>query len=76
MVEEDAVNHPNHYNQYPIECIEIAELMNFNKGNALKYIWRAGSKGDSTKEIEDLRKAAVYATREADRLEKLNVTRV
>lgn len=39
--------------------------MNFNRGNAIKYIWRAGSKGD---EIEDLRKAAWYVGREIERL--------
>lgn len=39
--------------------------MNFNVGNAVKYLWRAGNKGDH---IEDLRKAAWYVQREIDRL--------
>ncbi|MGA4541314.1 DUF3310 domain-containing protein [Uniformispora flossi] len=63
----DAVNHPSHYNQHPVECIVIAETMSFCQGNALKYLWRAGSKGP---EIEDLKKAAWYVQREIDRLEQ------
>lgn len=65
----DAVNHPSHYSNYAsgVECIDVAEHMNFNRGNALKYIWRAGSKGS---EIEDLEKAAWYINREILRLKK------
>lgn len=42
----DSVNHPPHYNAHPsgIECITITEHMNFNIGNAIKYLWRAGLK--------------------------------
>lgn len=48
------INHPDHYNQHPtgIECIRIVEHFNFNLGNAIKYIWRAGLK--SANAIEDL----------------------
>jgi len=55
----DPVNHPQHYTQHPsgIECIAITRHMNFNLGNAIKYIWRAGLKGNS---VEDLKKAAWY----------------
>lgn len=62
----DPIN-PDHYRQHPagIECIEITEHMNFCLGNAIKYIWRAGKKGDA---IEDLRKAAFYIDREIKRL--------
>jgi hypothetical protein len=65
----DQVNHPKHYNSHPagVECIDVVEHMPFNVGNAIKYLWRAGLKADA---VEDLRKAAWYATREADRLEK------
>jgi hypothetical protein len=42
--------------------------MSFCLGNAVKYIWRAGLKGDAA---EDLRKAAWYLQREISRLEKL-----
>lgn len=63
----DAVNHPPHYNSHPsgVECVTIAEHFNFNLGNALKYLWRAGLKGDA---VEDLRKAAWYLAREIARL--------
>lgn len=61
----DPVNHPSHYTQYPHEVIEFTEHMNFNKGNAVKYISRAGFK-DVDKEIEDLEKAAWYINREIE----------
>jgi predicted esterase YcpF (UPF0227 family) len=65
----DAVEHPAHYTASPsgVECIDVVEHMNFNRGNAVKYIWRAGAKGD---EVEDLRKAAWYLAREIERLKK------
>ena len=55
----DPVNHPAHYTSHPsgVEAIDITRHMNFNLGNAVKYIWRAGLKGDS---IEDLQKARFY----------------
>ena len=36
----DEVNHPPHYNSHPmgIECIDVVEFMNFNLGNAIKYV--------------------------------------
>lgn len=68
-VKQDSVNHPKHYTSHPsgVECITVVEHMNFNRGNAMKYIWRAGEKGD---ELEDLRKARWYLEREIQRLEK------
>jgi hypothetical protein len=65
---DDPVDHPKHYTSHPsgIECIQITEHMNFNLGNALKYIWRAGEKGG----VEDLRKARWYLDREIARLAK------
>lgn len=67
----DNVNHPSHYESVVngIECIDVTENFNFNRGNAIKYIWRAGHK-DKSKEIEDLRKAAWYINREILRLQK------
>ena len=61
----DNVNHPKHYNQGKIEVIEFIEdkKLNFNRGNAVKYIARAGIK-DPSKEIEDLEKARWYLARE------------
>jgi hypothetical protein len=63
----DSVNHPSHYNDHPrgIECIDVVEEFNFNVGNAMKYLWRAGLKGDL---IEDLKKARWYVDREIERL--------
>ena len=63
----DNVNHPKHYTEHPsgIECIEITEHMNFCVGNAIKYLWRAGLKGE---QVEDLRKARWYIDREIARI--------
>jgi hypothetical protein len=63
----DPVNNPAHYTNHPsgIECIQVTEHMNFNRGNAVKYIWRCGDKG---KPEEDLRKAIWYLEREIARL--------
>lgn len=70
----DAVNHPSHYTSYKgIEVIQLTEQMNFCKGNAVKYIARAGLK-DPSKEIEDLEKACWYINREIERLEGLKST--
>lgn len=65
---DDPVNHPRHYTRHPsgVECITITEWMNFNLGNALKYIWRAGEKANT---IEDLKKGRWYLDREIQRLE-------
>lgn len=81
---EDNVNHPKHYNNHPsgVECITITEHMNFNVGNAIKYLWRAGMKASPSpvmnatevverakeKHLEDLCKAAWYINREINRL--------
>jgi hypothetical protein len=67
MSEHDPVNHPSHYTTHPsgIECIQITRHMNFNRGNAVKYIWRAGDKGN---EIQDLQKAVWYLQDEIKRL--------
>jgi len=66
-----STNHPLHYNHLPveIECIDVVEHMNFNQGNAIKYIWRAGMKGDV---IEDLEKAIWYLRREVQRIESFD----
>ena len=65
----DNVNHPAHYTAYQgIEVIQLTEQMNFCRGNAVKYIARAGLK-DPDKEVEDLRKAIWYLEREIARIE-------
>src|SRR5699024_6249750 len=65
----DMINHPPHYTQHPsgVECIEITEWFTFGLGNVIKYVWRAGLKGDGP--LEDLRKAKFYLEREIERLE-------
>jgi hypothetical protein len=65
--EKEMVDHPSHYNQ-GIETIEYIESwsMNFNTGNVIKYVTRAGYKND---QLEDLKKAMWYLQREIDRIE-------
>lgn len=65
----DPVNHPPHYTSDPsgIECIQITRHRNFNIGNAIKYLWRAGLKEDA--KVQDLRKAIWYIEDEIKRLE-------
>ena len=67
---DNAINHPPHYTAHPsgIECIQITEHMNFNLGNAVKYIWRDGLKSPNA--IEDLKKSRWYIEREIAKLEK------
>lgn len=64
----DMVEQPPHYRGHPSgkECIDITEHFNFCRGNAIKYLWRAGKKGN---EIEDLKKAKWYVEREIKRLQ-------
>ncbi len=65
----ETINHPAHYNSNPsgVEAIQVCEHMSFNAGNAMKYIWRAGLKGDA---VEDYRKAIWYLEREIGRISK------
>ena len=62
-MKNDAVNHPSHYNNGQIECIDAIkaaltdeEFRGFCKGNVLKYTWRERHKGGN----ESLKKAAWY----------------
>lgn len=75
MAKKDNVNHPKHYTSDPsgIECIDITRHRNFNVGNSIKYLWRAGLKIDAdkssiNKQIEDLEKAVWYIVDEIHRL--------
>ena len=71
----DMVNHPPHYTSLgarcecgrPIECIDVVEHMMKCRADVIKYVWRAGLKGDA---IEDLRKARWMLDREIRRLER------
>lgn len=67
----DNVSHPSHYTGHPsgIECIQVTEHLSFCRGNAIKYLWRAGQK-DRAKEIEDMKKAIWYIEREISLLER------
>lgn len=64
----DNVNHPAHYTKHPsgVECIQITQHMDFNLGNAMKYIWRCDLKKDA---IEDLKKAQWYISQEIKKRE-------
>jgi Protein of unknwon function (DUF3310) len=65
----DEVNHPAHYRlANGAQVIDVTENLSFNRGNAVKYICRAGNK-DGTDELTDLHKARWYLNREIDRVE-------
>ena len=67
----DSVNHPPHYNQGGIECIEAIKaalgdgFVSYLRGNCIKYLWRCEHKGG----IEDLKKAAFYLDRAIKEME-------
>lgn len=67
----EAVNHPAHYGgeDNPYEAIKVIEAwgLNFNLGNTVKYVSRAGKK-DAL--LQDLKKAAWYLQREITNLER------
>lgn len=77
-IKHDPVDHPSHYASVgvcadclrPIEAIDVTELLNFNRGNAVKYILRAGKKA-SEPELQDLEKSRWYLDREIARLRKI-----
>tara|TARA_Y100001937_G_scaffold24416_1_gene35067 strand:+ start:258 stop:587 length:330 start_codon:yes stop_codon:yes gene_type:complete len=60
----DNVNHPPHYNNGSVECIEAIEAMltpdefvGYLRGNSLKYRWRMRYKADP---VQDMKKAQWY----------------
>lgn len=66
VIQEDLVNHPSHYTDGGIECIEaieaaltIEEFRGYCKANCMKYIWRERHKGGT----ESLKKAQWYLNR-------------
>lgn len=69
MKENDLVNHPNHYGgkDNPYETIKVIEnwKLNFNLGNAIKYLARADHKNNK---LQDLEKAKWYIQREINNL--------
>ena len=79
VINEDNVNHPSHYSwlkdKCGIEVIDVTRHLDFDLGNAVKYILRAGKKKDSSlndkeKTIEDLKKAVWYINDKIKMLEK------
>lgn len=68
---DEAVNHPAHYGggDNPYEAIKVIEAwgLGFCLGNTVKYISRAGKKGDL---LEDLKKARWYLDREIAHLQR------
>ncbi len=73
IVTEDMVHHPAHYTSSnakcqcgkTIECIDVTRHMDFNIGNAVKYLWRFKHKNG----IEDLKKARWYLDDQIKQLE-------
>lgn len=66
---QERVLHPSHYTWLQAKCgievIDITRHLDFDLGNAVKYILRAGHKTEEgmssrEKEIEDLQKAMFY----------------
>ncbi len=73
----DAVNHPSHYGgeSNPYEALKVLrawlgdeQYLGFLRGNVLKYLARAGKKGDA---VEDLEKAVFYLKEEIEVREEL-----
>jgi hypothetical protein len=64
----EAVNSPQHYQGKGLEAIDVIENfdLNFNLGNTVKYVLRAGKKGNKK---EDLEKAVWYLKRELNKFE-------
>lgn len=65
-ISKDEVNHPEHYTDGGIECIDAIEaaltkeeFKGYLKGNIIKYVWRERMKGGRT----SMRKARWYIDR-------------
>ena len=68
----DMVNHPPHYTQGGVECLDAIRAMTgdgyegFLRGSILKYLWRYPMKNG----VEDLKKARFYLDRLISEVEK------
>lgn len=62
---DDRINSPQHYKGHCLEAIEVIDdfELNFCLGNVVKYVLRAGKKGDA---LDDLKKAHWYIERELE----------
>lgn len=67
----DSINHPAHYNQGKVECIDALEALgigvDYCRGNAIKYLWRISAKKN---DLEDAKKARWYVDRLIKNLEE------
>ena len=76
QVRQDMINHPSHYTQGKVECIDALESATIGKSgieavcvaNIIKYLWRYEEKNG----IEDVKKAQFYLNRLIDTLENNN----
>ena len=62
---------PQHYQKHPsgLECISVARDQTFCIGSALKYLWRAGHKGDRLEDLQKSRQYLVWAIENCDRID-------
>ena len=63
MQGQTQINHPDYYQKGKIEVADLTDDMNFNLGNVVKYVARAGKK-PNTDYLDDLGKAEWYLHRE------------
>lgn len=79
---DSRVDHPSHYtwlkDKCGIEVIDITRHLDFDLGNAIKYILRAGHKSEEgldgqVKKIEDLQKAIWYLNDEIQLIQKTSI---
>ena len=78
---EEQVSHPSHYawlkDLCGVEPLDICRHLDFNTGNAIKYLLRKdkvdGNKTKTEKRIEDLRKAIFYINDEINKLNGRNM---
>lgn len=61
---------PDYYKANGLEAFDVIDSfeLNFNLGNAFKYIARAGKKDDK---VEDLKKAITYLSREIEKCQNI-----
>ena len=77
----EQVSHPSHYawlkDLCGVEPLDICRHLDFNTGNAIKYLLRKdkvdGNKTKTEKRIEDLRKAIFYINDEINKLNGRNM---
>lgn len=77
----EQVNHPEHYNQGSIECIDAMEaamgplaVAHFCHGSAFKYLWRVGMKPDNPV-VQDFKEAGWYIHKAIELVEKAGIDR-